>query len=192
MDFSKQPGIVRVAFSIIRITDSFTEVTGRVLSWLNIALVISICTVVFMRYVLSLGSIALQELAIYLHAFIFLGCCAYTLRHDGHVRVDIFYRRFSARKKAIVNVLGTLFLLTPVSLFIGYASWDYIETAWQLRESSHDAGGLPWVYLLKSMILFLVATLLIQAIAELLRGLLTISGYPAAIERSAEPLQEAA
>ncbi len=161
-----------VLHKAIKHIDGFTETFGRVISWLNIALVLSICSVVFLRYVLNEGSIALQELALYLHATLFLGASAYTLRHDDHVRVDIFYRQFSPRIKGLVDAFGTLFLLIPVCLFIGFISWEYIETSWKLQETSHDPGGLPAVFLLKSLILVLVATLLIQGVAEFLRGIL--------------------
>ena len=168
--------LVTSAIALNRNINLFTESTGRFISWLNIGLMLSICAVVFMRYVLNLGSIALQELAVYLHATIFLSACAYTLRHDGHVRVDIFYRQFSPRTKAWVDMLGTLLFLIPVCLFIGFMSWEYVEKSWALRETSHDPGGLPAVFLLKSLILVLVGTLLIQGVGECLRGLLTLTG----------------
>ena len=175
---------------IINAIDRFTETTGRLLSWLNLALMISIFAVVLLRYVLNEGSIALQELAIYLHASIFLGACAYTLRHDGHVRVDIFYRGFSPRIKGLVDACGTLLLLMPVSLFIGTMSWDYVERSWAVRETSHDPGGLPAVFLLKSLILVFVATLLIQGVAEFFRGLLTFLGYT--VPHKAKHIEEVA
>ena len=169
--------LIPQALVLIRVIDSLTDMTGRFLSWLNIALMLSVCAVVFIRYVLNEGSIALQELAVYLHATIFLSASAYTLRHDGHVRVDIFYRRFSPETKGLMDACGTLFLLIPVSLFMGFISWEYVEQSWQIRETSHDPGGLKGVYLLKSLILVLVVTLLVQAIAEFLRGVLAFKGH---------------
>ena len=161
----------------VQIIDGFTETFGRFISWLNIGLMLSICAVVFIRYVLNLGSIALQELAVYLHATIFLSACAYTLRHDGHVRVDIFYRQFSPRTKAWVDTAGTVLFLIPVCLFIGFMSWEYVEKSWALKETSHDPGGLPAVFLLKSLILVFVGTFLIQGVGECLRGFLTLTGH---------------
>ena len=162
--------------AITEIIDSLTETTGKTISWLNLLLVLVVCLVVVFRYLLNLGSIAMQESAMYLHAIIFLGASGYTLKHDEHVRVDVFYRNMSSRYKALVNSLGTLFLLIPVCLFIGIMSWEYIANSWSIFETSNDPGGLPFVYLLKSLLLVLVVTLLLQGVAELLRSLMIIKG----------------
>lgn len=154
--------------------DRLTERTGQLISWFNLLLVISVCLVVLLRYFLNLGSIALQEAAMYFHALIFLGASGYTLKHQEHVRVDVFYRQMSSRSQALVNSLGTLFLLIPVCLFIGLMSWEYVVQSWVIMETSTDPGGLPAVFLLKSLILFLVGTLFLQGIAELLRSVLLL------------------
>ena len=164
---------IRVVTSVI---DSLTETIGKTISWLTLLLVLVVCLVVVLRYLLNLGSIAMQESAIYLHAIIFLGASGYTLKHDDHVRVDVFYRQMSLRQKALVNSFGTLFLLIPVCLFIGATSWQYIASSWAVFETSNDPGGLPFVYLLKTLLLVLVVTLLLQGVAELLRSLMIIKG----------------
>ncbi len=183
--------LLSITHRIIKIIDEFTDTFGRLISWLNIALMLSVFAVVMLRYILNLGSIALQELSVYLHATVFLSACAYTLRHNGHVRVDIFYRRFSGRTRGIIDASGTVLFLMPVCLFIGFISWDYIERSWAIRETSHDPGGLPAVYLMKSLILVLVATLLIQGVAEFLRAALAIAGAEPADNQN-DPMQEAA
>ncbi|OED45138.1 C4-dicarboxylate ABC transporter permease [Endozoicomonas sp. (ex Bugula neritina AB1)] len=154
--------------------DYLTENIGKAISWLNLVLVLIVFFVVILRYLLNIGSIAMQESAMYLHAIIFLGASGYTLKHDGHVRVDVFYRKMSARQKALVNSLGTLFLLIPVCLFVGFMSWEYISNSWRVLETSQDPGGIPYVYLLKSLIMFMVVTLLLQGVAELLRSLMVL------------------
>ncbi|MGI9277886.1 MAG: TRAP transporter small permease subunit [Endozoicomonas sp.] len=156
--------------------DRFTDKTGQLLSWLNLFLVSAVCITVILRYWLNTGSIALQESAMYLHALIFLGASGYTLQQKEHVRVDIFYRRMSSRKKALVDSLGTLLLLIPVCVFIGLMSWDYVAQSWTIRETSTDPGGLPIVYILKSLILVLAFTLLLQGVAEGLRSLMILAG----------------
>ena len=163
-----------LAHTSITFLDHLTVTTGKALSWLNLLLVLVVFLVVLLRYWLNMGSIAMQESAMYLHALIFLGASAYTLKQDSHVRVDVFYRKMTPRQRALVNSLGTLFLLIPVCLFIGLMSWEYIISSWQVMESSQDPGGIPLVYLLKSLILVLVVTLLLQGIAELLRSLLIL------------------
>jgi len=160
----------------VRQIDQFTEFTGRSIAWLNVAMVVLTCLVVIMRYVFNHSSIVLQESAMYLHAMVFLIASAYTLKHDEHVRVDIFYQRLPTKGKALVNLIGTLFLLIPVILFIGWSSWPYIESSWRVLETSSEAAGLPLVFLLKSLILVMVAVLLIQALAEALRSIAELAG----------------
>ena len=164
--------------SSTRRIDQFTEFTGRSIAWLNVVMVILTCLVVIMRYVFNHSSIVLQESAMYLHAMVFLVASAYTLKHDEHVRVDIFYQGLSSKGKALVNLTGTLFLLIPVIVFIGWSSWPYIESSWRVLETSSEAAGLPLVFLLKSLILVMVTVLLIQAIAEALRSIAAIAGIP--------------
>ena len=112
----------------------------------------------------------------YLHSMVFLGASAYTLKHNGHVRVDVFYRNMSPRRQALVNSLGTVFLLIPVCLFIGLMSWEYVARSWRIMETSQDPGGLPLIYFLKSLLLVMVFTLLLQGMAELLRSLMILTG----------------
>lgn len=154
--------------------DGFTEVTGRAIAWLMLAMMGLMFLVVVLRYLFSTGSIALQESVMYLHATLFMAASAFTLKHDGHVRVDIFYRALSPRGQAAVNLFGTLFLLLPVCLFTGWFCFGYVAKSWALMESSPESGGLPLVYLLKSLMLVLVVTMILQGIAELIRNALIL------------------
>jgi TRAP-type mannitol/chloroaromatic compound transport system permease small subunit len=156
--------------------EQFIDWSGRVVSWCVLAMVLLTFLVVVLRYVFDSGWIALQESVSYLHSLVFLLGAAYTLKHDAHVRVDIFYSRFSERTKAWVELLGHLFILIPVMLFIAWISWPYISDAWAVKESSRDAGGLPGVYLLKSMILLMAGLLIIQALVLILRAGLKLGG----------------
>lgn len=108
----------------------------------------------------------------YLHASLFMLGAAYTWQQGGHVRVDVFYRNFSRRAQHWVNRLGILFLLLPVCVFLLYSSWDYVAIAWRIGEKSQEAGGLPLVYVLKSLILVMPLLLMLQAVAEFLRTFL--------------------
>ena len=105
--------------NLIDFGDSSIERLGNVLNALMIALVCVVIVVVVGRYFFEIGSVALQELTTYLHATIFMLGIAYTLKHDGHVRVDIFYRNFSKRSQALINVIGGLVFILPISVFIG-------------------------------------------------------------------------
>jgi TRAP-type mannitol/chloroaromatic compound transport system permease small subunit len=156
--------------------EGLNEWLGRGVSWLSLLMVLVSVFVVVMRYVFDLGWIWLQESITYMHAALFLVGAAYTLKHDGHVRVDIFYREFRPRTKAWVDLLGSLFLLLPVCLFIFVDSWDYVRQSWSLHEGSREAGGLDGVYLLKSLILVMAALLVLQGLALAIRNLLVLSG----------------
>ena len=168
--------------------DRFSEWTGKALSWLSLAMVLLTFAVVVLRYAFDLGWISMQESITYLHATLFMLGAAYTLQQDAHVRVDIFYQRLSPRGKAWVDLLGTLFLLLPVCSFILWVSWDYVAESWHVREASREAGGLPGVYLLKTLILLLPALLLLQGFALFLRNLLFLGGK---IERRGDQKPEA-
>ncbi|WP_020406734.1 TRAP transporter small permease subunit [Hahella ganghwensis] len=159
---------------LTRLIDTFTEHTGRLVSWLNIGMVLGTVLVVVLRYVFNNSSIALQEGVIYLHGAIFLLGSAYTLKYNEHVRVDILYQRFSPRGKALVNLLGTLLLLLPTLGYIWVESWPYVQQSWQFKEVSQEAAGLPYVYVLKTLILGLVVVLGLQGIAEVLRSITTL------------------
>lgn len=150
----------------------FIEKTGRAISWLVLALVILICYDVAMRYLFQQGSVALQELEWHLFALIFLLGGAYTLKHDDHVRVDIFYqsRYLSNRGRAWISIIGTVFFLFPFCLLILITSWPFVENAFLYNEGSPDPGGLPYRYLLKSAILIGFAMLMLQGIAEILKN----------------------
>ncbi|MCU7940391.1 MAG: TRAP transporter small permease subunit [gamma proteobacterium symbiont of Bathyaustriella thionipta] len=145
--------------------------SGQLISWLTLLMVFLTFSIVVLRYGFEIGWIAMQESVIYMYALVFLIGIPYTLKHDGHVRVDIFYSKMNPRNKAWVNLLGTLFLLIPVTLFIAWVSWDYVTASWDLKEESGEAGGLPGVYLLKSTILVMTFLLLIQGISQLLLNL---------------------
>ena len=156
--------------------EKFTEVTGRFISWATVTMVILVVLVVITRYFLGLGSIALQESVTYLHCLVFMMGIAFTLKHDGHVRVDIFYRGFSPRCKALVNLIGALLFLIPFCLLIFFTSWDYVFSSWVIRETSAENNGLPFIYLLKTLMLLMPVTLLLQGIAEIIRSGLILSG----------------
>lgn len=162
--------------ALVRWLDCFSEWTGRGIAWLTLLMVLGTFTVVVMRYVFNQGNTALQESIIYMHSFVFLLGAAYTLKHDGHVRVDIIYRPMGEKGKAWINLVGTLCLLLPVCIFLFWMSWDYVATSWSLKEASQEAGGLAYRYVLKSALLVMPALMILQGIAELLRSLLVISG----------------
>jgi len=151
--------------------DYVNDVISRTAAWLVVAMVVVTFGIVVMRYLFNIGSIQAQESVIYMHAIVFMLAAASTLKQDGHVRVDIFYSKMSVRKKALVNFFGNLFLLIPVCIFILWNSWEYVLNAWNIKEGSREAGGLPWVYLLKTVMIFFAVMLILQGISEMLKSL---------------------
>lgn len=160
--------------------DRFTECSGRAVAWLSLVLALVVCALVIARYAFRISLPAMQEAALYLHATLFMVGAAFTLKSDGHVRVDIFYRRWSPQTRAWVDCIGTLVFLLPVCVLLLMTSWDYVAASWSVRETSSDPGGLPWVWLLKTLLLILPVMLILQGAAELLRRL------PVALGRVAE------
>ena len=154
--------------------ESFIDWSGRTVSWLSLFLVLVTFIVVVMRYIFDSGSIALQETTTYLHASIFLVGMAYTMQQDAHVRVDIFYTRCSKQTKAWIDLFGAVFLLLPFMLFVSWISWQYIIDSWSVLEGSREAGGLPGVFLLKSLILVMTLLLSLQALTQVARNIETI------------------
>jgi TRAP-type mannitol/chloroaromatic compound transport system permease small subunit len=166
----------RVFERLIGLFEAINEWLGRAVSWLSLCMVLVTFFVVVMRYAFDLGWIWLQESVTFMHAALFLIGAAYTLKHQGHVRVDIFFRRFTPRTRAWVDLFGSLLLLLPVCLFIFSVSWDYVAQSWRLHEGSREAGGLDGVYLLKSLILVMALLLVLQGAAMALRALLSLMG----------------
>ena len=142
---------------------SLVRYTGSLVSWLTLVMVLVTGSIVVMRYGFDRGWIWLWESVTYLHAAVFMLAAAWAWQSDDHVRVDIFYRGKSARHKAWVDLIGTLVFLVPLAVFMLLMSWDYVAASWAVHESSGEAGGLPYVYLLKSLILALPVLLLVQA-----------------------------
>lgn len=156
--------------SCIRGIDRFTRFSGVLLAWCALLMALLTATVVILRYGFSQGSIALQESVTYLHGSLFMLGVAYALRAGAHVRVDIFYRDFTRRQQAWVNALGGICFLLPLCAVIFMSSLDYVLDAWEIRESSPEPGGIPYMYVLKTLIPAMAINLAIAAIGDILES----------------------
>lgn len=165
-----------LSLSGVRRLDAVAAWCGRVFPWLIPALAALTFGDVVLRYGFDFGRIALQEGETYLHAFVLMLCMSYTLHRNEHVRVDIFYAKMTRRRRAVVNLAGALLFLAPMCVTILVSSWNYVAQSWSLLEGSSEAGGLPLVFLLKTMIPAMAVLLLIQAAAEIARNLGVIRG----------------
>jgi TRAP-type mannitol/chloroaromatic compound transport system permease small subunit len=166
------------ALRFAHLLDTLTARFGQACAWITVFLVLGTAVVVLLRYGFGIGATALQEAVLYGHALVFMGAAAWTLQRNAHVRVDIFYQKFSGRRQALVEILGTLLFLLPVCLFLGWSSWDYVGNAWATLEGSSESGGLKFVYLQKSIILVLVVGLVLQGISELIKAAYLMAGRP--------------
>ncbi len=153
---------------------------GRTAAWLCLAVVLIQFIVVLLRYLFDIGSIWLQESILYSHAALFMLAAAWTFRNDGHVRVDIFYATASPRTRAKIDLAGALLLLLPFASAILYFSWPYVVRSWSIHEGSREASGLPFLFLLKSLIPVFAGMLILQAIAQAIRATAVLKADKAA------------
>ena len=154
-----------------RAADALSEAAGRLAAVLAVAVVALVFGLVVARYGFGAGSVAAQEAVLWLHASIFLLGLAYALRHDAHVRVDVFSQRWRPRTRAWVEFGAGLALLLPFCLFMIVISVDYVAASWATNEGSRDPGGLSGWYLLKSLMPLSAGLLALQGLATTLRAL---------------------
>lgn len=145
----------------------FSELTGAAIAWLTIPMVVGTFAIALLRYAFSINFIWMQELVVWMHSAVFMLAAAYTLNRDEHVRVDIFYRQFPPQRRALVDLLGSLIFLLPLSIILIYTSLDYVVTSWSIGEGSREAGGLPFPFvpLLKSAIPLAFLLVAVQGVA---------------------------
>lgn len=156
--------------------DKISSTTGKASAWLTLFMVIVTFVIVVMRYVFDAGLIWLQESVIWMHAVVFMLGAAYTLQHEDHVRVDVFYRTMSATRRAWIDLLGVIFFLLPLCIFLAWKSFDFVAASWSLHEASRESGGLPYplIPLLKTVLLLMPITVALQGSSLLLRSLKTL------------------
>jgi len=165
-----------------RIADAIDRVTaavGRAAVWCCLYAVLAEFAVVLMRYALGIGSIKLQESVLYAHAGLFMLAAAWTLQVGGHVRVDVFYASARPRTRAFIDLLGALCFLLPFAAALAALSLPYVERSWNILERSREASGLPFVYVLKTLIPVFAVLLGLQGVSQALRAGLVLAGSPA-------------
>jgi TRAP-type mannitol/chloroaromatic compound transport system permease small subunit len=158
--------------------DRFNAAIGRAASWCCLFVVVVQFAVVLLRYVLGIGSIWLQESILYAHAALFMLAAAWTLQVGGHVRVDIFYADAAPRTKALVDLAGALVFLMPFAVVLAALSIPYVARSWAILERSRETSGLPFVYLLKTLIPLFAGLFALQGVAQAIRAALTLAERP--------------
>jgi TRAP-type mannitol/chloroaromatic compound transport system permease small subunit len=150
--------------------DSLNERLGRLAAWLLGAVIVTVFSVVVLRYGFGWGRVWLQETYTWLNATAVLLGAAYTLKHDAHVRIDLLYERWGRRRRALADLVGAALLLLPFTILVLLVSRGYVTRSWRILESSREAGGLPGVFLLKTLIPLAAVLLLLQGIVLALRA----------------------
>jgi TRAP-type mannitol/chloroaromatic compound transport system permease small subunit len=158
----------------VRIINRINETVGTFIAWLTVVMVLNVFIVVVLRYSFSLGWIWMQELYVWTHAVIFLLGAGYTLLHEGHVRIDVIYRDASEKFKAIVNIVGCFFFAAPLLFLLLDTSLPIIIRSWINLEKSSEAGGLPGIYLLKTVIGIFAILFALQFFAMFLQNILVL------------------
>ena len=154
--------------------DALNRRIGKVVCWLALGMVLMQFAIVVLRYVFGWNAVAMQESVIYMHGFMFMLGAAWSLIDDQHVRVDVFYREASPRRKAWVNLVGSVLLLLPFCIVIWAYSFPYVLESWQVFEGSRDGGGLKGVFLLKTVILFFAVQMALGAVSLALKSWLVL------------------
>ena len=159
---------------IIRIINFINKLIGETVSWLTLFMVLITFLVVVLRYGFNIGFIWMQESVRFMYAAVFLLCAGYTLLKDKHVRVDVLYLSLSERSKAIVDLLGSVFLLLPVCFVIFYYSWSYVINSWQQMEGSIEERGLHLVFIMKTFIWLFAILVSMQSLATIINSFIIL------------------
>lgn len=158
-----------------RLIDALTERVGRAAAWLVLAATLISAGNALARYALGESSNAWLEIQWYLFGALFLLAAGYTLKHDGHVRIDVFYNRFGPRGRAWIDLFGGLFFLMPMTLLLAWLAWPMFAEAWTTHEMSPDAGGLVrWP--VKLLLPLGFALLALQGVTEIIKRVGVLSG----------------
>jgi TRAP-type mannitol/chloroaromatic compound transport system permease small subunit len=164
----------RIAGSI----DCVIAAIGRAATWCSLYILLAEFAVVVMRYAFGMGSIRLQESVLYAHAALFMLAAAWTLQVGGHVRVDVFYAQASPRRRAVIDLVGFIVFLFPFAIAVAVLSLPYVERSWAILESSRETSGLPFVYLLKTLIPLFAFLIGLQGVAQAIRAALVLAEPP--------------
>ena len=160
--------------------DRCNAAIGRMAAWAALFIVLVQFVVVVLRYAFGIGSIWLTESIIYGHATLFMLAAAWTLRENGHVRVDIFYSEASARTKAMIDLAGALLLLIPFMLVLLAYALPYVGRSWAIFERSRETSGLPVVFVLKTLIPAFAIMFTLQGVSQAIRAAQVLAGNAAA------------
>jgi TRAP-type mannitol/chloroaromatic compound transport system permease small subunit len=151
--------------------DKFANAIGYFTAFVMVLMILNVTYDVIMRYFFNTGSIAMQEMEWHLFSVVILLGISYTLKEDGHVRVDLIYDMLTSKKKAKINMVGVVLFILPISLLIGIESIPYVMESFASNEQSGDPGGLPYRWIVKSLIPLSFFLLIITSIGFFIKNL---------------------
>jgi len=163
--------------------DRFNTFIGYLCAFFVFFMFIVVFTVVVLRYGFNIGFIWIQEVYVWLHSFVFMLGAGFTYLANDHVRIDVFYREASKKYKAIVDLLGNIFLLLPFLYIIWKYSYPFVYRSFLMNEVSREAGGMPALYILKSAILWFCIVLFLQLISNVIKSILTLTNHQGSGEK---------
>jgi TRAP-type mannitol/chloroaromatic compound transport system permease small subunit len=168
---------IRLQFlaNCVRAISALNRVVGHLLSWLALAIVLVCFTVVVQRYIFHTTQLWMQDLYVWLSGAMFTGVAGFALMRDEHVRVDILYRPWPIRKKAIADLIGTLIFLIPYVVVVLLYAWPFVTRSWRLYEGSANVGGMPGLFILKSFIIVFAVLVGLQGLAIIARSILVLN-----------------
>jgi TRAP-type mannitol/chloroaromatic compound transport system permease small subunit len=167
---------VQILVTAVRAISTLNRIVGLTLAWLSLAVVLVCFTVVVLRYSFRDSYVWMQDLYVWLSGAMFTGVAGYAMLRDDHVRVDIFYRPWSVRGKAIADLVGVVLFLLPFVIVVASFGWTYFARSWQLGEGSPNVGGMPGFFILKSFILVFCVLVGLQGVAWACRSILVLAG----------------
>ncbi len=160
--------------AIMKSINGINKAVGNVFAWLSVAVVLVCFAVVVERYLFSTTRLWMQDLYVWLNGVMFTAVAGFALFREDHVRVDIFYRPASQKKKAIADLIGVCMFLFPFMFAVYYIGLPYVQRSWRLVENSANIGGMPGLYVLKTFILVFVVLVALQGLAMVIRSLLVL------------------
>jgi TRAP-type mannitol/chloroaromatic compound transport system permease small subunit len=168
---------LKILEQFVRASDTVNRLVGSAIAWLTLGTVLTCFAVVVMRYVFNVGYTWMQELYVWQHAIVFMIGAGYTALIRGHVSVDVLYVKAAARRKAWIDIIGTVVFLIPWLIILAYTTAPLILSSWSIGENSSQPNGMPAVYLLKSVIWVFCAVVGLQGLALIARRILFLRGH---------------
>lgn len=169
---------VATAVRLADLLDSVNRAVGSAARWLALSMVLLQFAVVLLRYAFGVSHVFLGEGVLYMHAALFMLGSGYTLLVGGHVRVDILYARFSGRRRLLVDLLGAHVFLLPSMLALLWFSWPMVRNSWEAWEGAISVGGIPALFILKSLVPAFCALMALQGCACILRDIARLRQLP--------------